>query len=246
LSQKIHPDLALEAIRQLNRLATQPKWAHIGSEAYQHMRTLRACGFTNHQISTITGQRWKTSLVKKVTAKTSVTSPEISQHAISLLNQVVNANLTLPDLQIAIRINQETAGSKVQLTEILAFLQKLKDDKIELEKFFQDYSQMQQNQLTPRTLREAIKYKEDLEKAGFNLPALPKLKSLATKYGDPEKVLSAIESYGDLNIINKNLETTKHELEDAKKLLESADSQLKRHQDLEQLSKALVTNYHEL
>ena len=81
------------------------------------MRTLRVCGFTNNKISTITGQRWKTSLVKKVTAKTSVTSPEISQHVLSLLNQVVNSNLTLPDLQNALHIDQEVAG-KVQLTEI--------------------------------------------------------------------------------------------------------------------------------
>ena len=69
---------------------------------------------------------------------------------------------------------------------------------------------------------------------------------MADKYGNPTILLTALESYKNLTAIIKDLETKKAEHEDTKKLLEVANAQLKKHQDLEKLSRTLAENYTQL
>jgi uncharacterized membrane-anchored protein YhcB (DUF1043 family) len=209
------------------------------------MRTLRACGFTNQQISQLTNGRWKRDAVKKATASTKVTSPEIAQTALSLLTTAAINHLTLTDLQDAVQVHAQV-GSLNKLKKIVDFLEKLKENDISIDEFLQDYSKMKQNKLTALDLKTAITYKNDLEAAGFNLTALTQMKSLADKYGNASTILTALESYGNLNAINNELANRKTELYDTKKLIETVDAQLEKHKALEQSSKALSENYTEL
>lgn len=208
------------------------------------MRLLRACGFTNEQISRITSQRWKTGVVKNATAGTPVSSPDIGQRTMNILVQVVQSGRTIPDLEQAFNVAKTVEPS--QVTEIVAFLEELKKSGVKLDQFFKDYSQMKQDNLTPQNLNTAITYKNHLETAGFNLQSLTQLKSLADKYGNPTIIFTALESYTNLTQIIKDLKSKKAEHEDTKKLLEVANAQLKKHQDLEKLSNSLAENYTQL
>jgi hypothetical protein len=232
------------AARELIRLSTEPKWSRQGTAAAnRHMRTLRASAFSNDEISQLTRRRWSPNAVKKATAGTRVTAPEDERTTMTVLSEILTQNIPLPDLQSATIVLHQIGP---QLPDILELLNQLAERKIPVKDFLDDYARMKMEQLTPQSLKQALDYKQDLEKKNFNLAALSQLKEVAEKYGDFAKVMVALDAYGSLESVQRLTESKKKELEDTNRLLEPAIQQLKAHKDLEEASKGLLKSYQDL
>ena len=207
------------------------------------MRRLRVSGFGNEDISRLAGSRWSTNAVKKATAGTPVTAPEDQRQVMTVLQEVITNNIPLPDLQSATTIHHQIGS---QLPIILELLAELAARKMTPKEFLDDYGKMKEQQLTPQTLHQALQYRDDLEKAGLNLAALSQVKAVAEKHGDFAKVMVALDAYGSLAEIQKEAGLKKKELDDTNRLLETANQQLKKHQELEEASTALLKSYQDL
>lgn len=232
------------AARELIRLSHEPRWSRTGTaQAYENMRRLRASGFGNEDISRLAGSRWSTNAVKKATAGTPVTAPEDQRQVMTVLQDVITNNIPLPDLQSATTIHHQIGS---QLQPILELLTELAARKMTVKEFLDDYGKMKAQQLTPQTLHQALQYREDLEKAGLNLAALSQVKAVAEKHGDFAKVMVALDAYGSLAEIQKEAGDKKRELDNTNYLLETANQQLKKHQELEAASTALLKSYQDL
>ncbi len=181
--------------------------------------------------------------MKKATAGTRVTAPEDERTTMTALSEILTQNIPLPDLQSATTIYHQIG---TQLPDILELLNQLAERKIPVKDFLDDYAEMKTQQLTPQSLKQALDYKQDLEKKNFNLAALSQLKEVAEKYGDFAKVMVALDAYGSLEAVQRLTESKKKELEDTNRLLEPAKQQLKAHKDLEEASKALLKSYQDL
>jgi hypothetical protein len=233
-----------EAIRELLRLSQEPKWSRTGiDQAHARMRTLRASGFTNEDVSTLAGQRWSTDAVKKATTGTKVTSPEIRQQIVTTLSTLIGANIPITQVQSALNVLSQTGD---QLPLVLEFLATLKEHGITLQQFFENYGQMTKQNLTPPILIQGIQFKNEYEKLGFNPSALSQVKLAAEKYGNFAQVMAALNAYGSLDAIRSEATAKKKELDDTNLLLKTANNQLTKHQQLDQLSTSLATKYTDL
>jgi len=232
------------AARELLRLAAEPRWSREETRAaYGHMRTLRASGFRNEDISKLTRGRWTTAAVKKATAGTTVSTPEDARTVMTVLTEVLAENIPLPDLQSATTLYHQIGS---QLPDVLDLLNQLTLHKIPVKDFLDDYAKMKAQGLNPQTLKQVLNYKDDLEKEHLNIAALTQVKAVAEKYGDFAKVMVALEAYGSLGAVQRETEARKKELEDTNRLLEPAKQQLKVHRDLEEASKGLLKSYQDL
>ena len=225
-------------------MSREPKWSRQGTaQAYRNMKRLRTSGFSNEEISRLVARQMVRNAVKKATAGTNVTAPEDQRQVMTVLSDIITSNIPLPNLQSATTILHQIG---TQLPQVLEFLEELAKHKVTVKDFFDDYAKMKQYQITPQTLHQALQYKDDLEKNGLNLAALSQVKAVAEKYGDFAQVMVALESYGSLIEIQKEVAAKKRELDDTKQLLETAKEELKNHQQLEEASKALLKSYRDL
>lgn len=207
------------------------------------MRTLRASGLSNEDISRITRGRWTTPAVKKATAGTKVTAPEDERTLMTVLSEVLTQNIPLPELQSATTVYHQIG---TQLPDILELLNQLALHKIPVKDFLDDYVKMKAQELNPQTLKQALNYKDDLEKKNLSIAALSQVKAVAEKYGDFAKVMVALDAFGSFGAVQRETEAKKKELEDTNRLLEPAKQQLKVHKDLEEASKGLLKSYQDL
>ena len=232
------------AARELLRLANEERWSRAGTAAaYREMRRLRASGFTNEDISQLTRPRWGLNAVKKATAGTNVTAPDDAQSVMQTLTDILARNIPLPSLETATTIYQQAGTQFPTILELLSELAKLK---IPLKDFLEDYAKMKEQKLTPQNVKQALNYKEDLEKENLNLASLSQIKGVAEKYGDFSKIMVALETYGSLQAIQKDVTTKTIELEASRLLVDEAEKRLKAHKQLEEASKELLKSYGEL
>lgn len=139
------------AARELIRLSQEPRWSRKETAAaHGHMKSLRASGFSNEEISQLTRRRWGTSAVKKVTAGIQVAAPEDHRTAMTVLSEILAEGIPLPDLQSATTVLHQIG---TELPYILELLNQLAERKIPVKDFLDDYAKMKSQQLTPQSLK---------------------------------------------------------------------------------------------
>jgi len=85
--------------------------------AKELMIKLREAGFTNAEISELTGGGWSESTVKSYTRGVGVRDPSPRESAWGTLSQMVNMGLTLKDVEVAISVKKSLDSRGVGLEE---------------------------------------------------------------------------------------------------------------------------------
>lgn len=80
--------------------------------------------------------------------------------------------------------------------------------------------------LTATDAQSALKYKEQLEGAGFDIEALPQIAEAAGKLGSPPEVLEAVAKYSSLGDLDEELKSKREELHTLATEMESRSRQL--------------------
>jgi len=218
-------DYELEpVIDELLRLAKRKPLPKTDLEkAKQLMVKLRRMGFTSIEVAELTNGGWSEPTVKLYTRGAAVEDPSPKERSTKLLVELTERGLTLNEVEQAISITKILEAEGLTLDEVSSFQSEMKRLGVETGELVNLNEEVKASKLTITQLKEALAYKSELEKKGFSLETLGKLHEAAEAYGEPEEVLEALGTYGDL----ESLEAEASDLSSKKATLEKTASDLK-------------------
>lgn len=176
------------------------------------MRELRMMGMTNAQISELTHNRWAETTIKEYTRGVTVMNSEPWQSTTAAFGEMLSKGLSTEDVKhtIAVRDKLESGGTSIgEITELLA---ELKRAGIDVPALIALYGELKSSGLTAPDAASALKYKGELEAAGFELGSLSDIAGAAQALGSPEEVLRAIGKYQHIGELDEQVVASQRRL----------------------------------
>ncbi len=184
------------------------------------MKELRRMGMTNAQISELTRERWAETTVKEYTRGVTVMDAQPWQSTTALLGEMLSRGLATEDVRETITVRDKLEGEGISLAEITELLLELKTAGIDVRALVELHRGWKASRLTPPDAASALKYKGEIEEAGFGLGSLSGIAQAAEALGSPEEVLKAIGKYQDIRELDEQLLTAQRRLADEQSRIE--------------------------
>jgi len=217
---------------KLVALASKPTLSQTEhKKARELMRSLKAAGLSNEEISQISKERWSPSTVKGYTK--GVKSPASSpwQDTVSLLNDLISIGISLDDIDTVLTVTEDLKSREVSLTEVIDVLCAVDSAGVDLTTLVNETKELTESGLSMNNVKEAIELKSRLEAKGLLLDSLSVLVKLASTYGDAQKVLEAVSAYGSLEDIKAEISIANKELQSLNAETTSVRQNLQETQD---------------
>ncbi len=192
-----------DIIRELRSLAGN-RTRNATRKAKNLMVQLKRMGYTNVDISELSGGGWSGSTVKHHTKGVTTNNPGPKNRATELLTELVVLHLTLDNVQEANKVATSLRDKGLKLEDLLNFYNELQKHKINLKDLLNTYDELQKKGIRIDQIKEILNYKTDLDKLGINQESLHEIHETSKKFGKSIDVLKAINTYGDLNNIKQN------------------------------------------
>ena len=209
-------------------------------EARELMRQLKQAGMSNEEISKLSKGKWTTSTVKFYTTGVKPAQPGQWQNAVTLLDSLISTNVTLDDVETAAAVFEELNSKDINLEQVIDFLLKAESASVDLGTMVEQHKALNELALSPEDITKLLALNKELEAKGLSLESLPTLVKLASNYGDVQKVLEAIASYGSLEEMQAKINLVTNELESLSTQVESANQKLQETQaELLEMSRPL-------
>ncbi len=190
------------------------------------MQQLKGAGMSNEEISKLSKGKWSESTVKGYTKGIKATSPNPWQDAVSVLDNVISAAVALDDVETAVEVAEALESQGVSLSDVVNLLVSADSASIPPGTLVQQNRELSETGLSPKAIAEALTLKKELEEQGLSLDCLPMLLKVAAIYGEPEKVVEALSSYGSLGEIEAQVSAAKSDLDSLNNKLASVQQQL--------------------
>ena len=168
------------------------------NRAKELMITLKQKGYTNNDISGLSGGAWSENTVKLYTRGTDIVDSTSKDEAIKIISEMVKSGLTLNEVSEAVSLKDYLDAEKMSLEDIVSLLQDLKSSGLGLKDIIQLHKSIKVGGLSLKQLTELFLYKSDLEKAGFTVETLKHIRQASSTFGDANLVIKAINEYGNL------------------------------------------------
>ncbi len=209
-------------------------------EARELMRSLKAAGLSNEEISQISKGRWSPSTVKGYARGIKAPASSPWQDNISLLNDLISTGINLEDIGTVLTVTEDLESRGVSLEDVIDVLLTVDSASVDLDTLVQQTKEITESGLSLNNVKEAIELKSELEEKGLLLDSLPVLVKLASTYGDAQKVLEAISTYGSLKDMEAKINMANKELQNIDAETTSVMQNLQETQDaLAELAKPL-------
>jgi predicted nucleic acid-binding Zn-ribbon protein len=180
------------------------------------MRELRKMGYTNEEVSGLTGQRWKESTVKLYTKGTKVGNPGPKREVTELLQTLIGRGMTLEQVEHAISLEKGLDSKQVGMEELASFLSEIKSTGTDLKGFLAIHGELRNSGLTVEQLKQLLSYQSALQQMGITSDGLKAISETSKQYGGYEKVLQAVKAHDSLESLNHEVtsrETRKSNLD---------------------------------
>jgi len=216
-------------VAKLQMLAVKPALsAAENAEAQAVMQSLKAKGMSNDEISQISKGRWSMSTVKGYTTGIAAPSPSPWQDAVSLLTDLIAANLSLDDVQAALAVDHSLAANKLALEEVMGFLKTVTAAGLDPAHLINEVKALQQSGLSLQAAVDVAALKDKMEGYGLTLEVMPALVKIAQQYGHPPQVVEAFSVYASLTELEAAVSAAKKELEKTQAEAAAAGQQLEQ------------------
>lgn len=195
------------------------------------MRGLRQLGFTNLEVSELTGHRWREPTIKLYTRGTTASDPDPKQKATELLAALVGRGLTLENVAQAVLLMSRLEPMKLGIEDVARFVDEIQRTKVDLKWVLDVYQQSSSSGLSIAQMATFLHYRSELETVGITPASLTTIYEISKQYGGYEKVFEAMKSYANLESLRNqiaNLQNSKAVLETSVKKLTDDAEQLKR------------------
>jgi hypothetical protein len=232
-----------KVLQELSELAKRKTMDNNPDRATELCKKLKEMGYSNKQVSELTGGAWSVNTIKRWTSGIEVKDPIPKQNTEKLLLEIIQRKILLDWVQQAVSIYETLKAEDLTLQDMLEllsltrkagignkelvdFFEKIKDSKLsiaELQKalVFKSNSslqaELQELQKQEVKTRGVIELHKELVDLGFNLDTLEELSKASEKYGGVRGVLETLNKY-----------TAISELEQLEREVSEADSRLKK------------------
>jgi len=196
--------------------------------AKELMIKLREAGFTNAEISELTGGGWSESTVKSYTRGVGVRDPSPRESAWGTLSQMVNMGLTLKDVEVAISVKKSLDSRGVGLEEASELLEEVRKSRVGLRDLIQTYKDLRDSGLTITQISEALTYKSRLEEVGLTIEGLKEVYKASEAYGGYEGLIKAANKYSSIQAMEAEVNRLRLEKEEVEKLLSELKGEVGR------------------
>lgn len=176
------------------------------------MKELRKMAMTNAQIAELTQGRWAETTVKEYTRGVTAVDPQQWQSTTALLAEMLSKGLAAEDVRETIAVRDKLEGGGSSLAEITEFLVELKGAGIDVGTVVALCRDWKASGLTPSDAASALKYKGEIEEAGFGLGSLLDIAQAAKALGSPEEVLEAVGKYRLIAELDEQLKAAQDRL----------------------------------
>ena len=162
-----------ETVRELVKLGqTRPLPTEKMDAVKNLMKRLREAGFTNREISDLTGGAWSESSAKSYTKGTEVKSRNTKKRATEVVTELVGRNLTLDDVEQTLTIRDCVKARGLSFEEVPAFLEEIRKNKVALRDLLDFYQGLKKSGITFNQLIEQLSFKSELDRLGVTLDGL--------------------------------------------------------------------------
>ena len=196
--------------------------------AKELMIKLREAGFTNAEISELTGGGWSESTVKSYTRGVGVRDPSPRESAWGTLSQMVSMGLTLKDVEVAISVKKSLDSRGVGLEEASELLEEVRKSRVGLRDLIQTYKDLRDSGLTITQISEALTYKSRLEEVGLTIEGLKEVYKASEAYGGYEGLIKAANKYSSIQAMEAEVNRLRSEKEGVEKLLSELKGEVGR------------------
>jgi len=196
--------------------------------AKELMIKLKEMGFTNAEISELTGGGWSETTIKSYTRGVGVKDPSPREGAWVTLSQMINMGLTLEDVEEAISVKKGLEAKGVSLEEVTELLNEVKKSRIMLSDLLQTYKALRDSGLTITQLPEVLTYKSKLEEAGLTIDGLKEAYKASETCGGFEGLIKAVKTYGSIQAMEEELSKLRSEKESVEKQLSELKGEVRR------------------
>ncbi len=132
---------------------------------------------------------------------------------VTFMTSLKEKKIDLDQVAQAISLSAELDKLGTSISDLAAFTKELEQGDIDLAAFVSLFYDWDEAELKPVDAQSALKYKTELEQAGFEMEALPWIAEAASKFGGVEQIIEAVAKYGSMSALNDELQTKQKELE---------------------------------
>ena len=165
-----------EITKELQDLArTKPLSGGRLDRVKELMRKLREAGFTNLEVSELTGHAWSEPTVKLYTRGITVRDPVPKQKAIELLADLAARGMTLEQVQQAILMKRDLEAKELSIDDVSRFLNEIRKANADLKGILTMYGQLISSGIGVQQLAPLLSYRSKLEAIGITPSGLVNL-----------------------------------------------------------------------
>lgn len=234
-----------ELVKKFVSLASKPILSKTENEvARQLMKQLKEAGMSNEEISELSKGKWTPSTIKFYTPAVKSSHPSPWQSAVALLDNLISTNMTLDDVETAVTVFQDLSSQGIMLEQVVDLLLAVDSASLDVNTIVQQHQALKEFGISPEDVAKVLALKKELEAKGLSLDSLQLLVELASGYGDTQKVLEAVSTYGSLEQLKAEIKTANEELDSLSEQTASVKEKLEETQTkLSELNKPLQA-YH--
>jgi chromosome segregation ATPase len=222
----------------------------------EYCRFLRSEGFGNQSIAKTTGYALPT--IKEYTRGVKATKTPAMAAIVELLSQMVDNDVTIDDVQRYLTVDKWLAQKGTSADKVATFMAKLDEAKMDVRGAATLDSQIKSlrgNGISAEQILALVQQLSQLGQMGISTKNINTIADAAKKYGQVDKVIQAINSYGGIADIQKEsaeknaaLSATEKKIEDAKAQVHSLETKKRAAQQaLDQYEKLQALGYnHEI
>lgn len=206
--------------------------------AKELMAMLKKSGYTNKQVSELSGDAWSQHTIKLYTRGVIRSSdnnnssfPSSKQSAERTISNMVSRGLSLGQVESAISLKDDLESKGLTIENISFLNNEAQKANLDIQGLLQFYNNLKDARLTIAQLSESLKYKNELERLGITTEDLKEVIEKSKKYGSISKVIQALDDFPTLETIQQQINTMSLQKEDLRGHTESLKKEIKTLED---------------
>ena len=174
--------------------------------AKELMAMLKKSGYTNKQVSELSGDAWSQHTIKLYTrgiisSDNNSSFSSSKQSAERTISNMVSRGLSLRQVESAVSLKDDLESKGLTLENISFLINEAQKANLDTQGLLQFHNNLKDARLTIAQLSESLKYKTEIERLGITIDDLNQVLEKSKKYGSISKVLQALDDFPTLETI---------------------------------------------
>jgi len=187
---------------------------------------IKGCGYTNKEISELTGNSWSEATIKLYTRNVDGVRSHLKGQHLALLRSVIKENISIDDLKQGLFLLSEIKKDNMTLQSLLDVIRYLKGKKAMIPYLVNAVARLLHSEISFQRFAQLDQYKRSLDAEGLDIDFVESLTNLISKCHDKSSVVKSVLLYDDLSKIKSEISESRDEMEGIAKDLESIKKEL--------------------